>query len=187
MDTLSGSITVPIDATLWPTRSAKHQCGQNTAYINMTQVKGHIRQVNTKCTTSYRNPMCSDNCSFSFLWNVMSLRSGVWPGWQQGEAGSKVTYLTSSRGPLKVVRGFLAPLVLAFVSPLSLSSAFKLSSRKFTWNNKDHLIRKATLNTDNVIMWPLSGSTYENEMLDPWLSWGESYQLMKPLAAICND
>lgn len=78
---------------------------------------------------------------------------------------SRMTYLTSSRGPLKVVSGFLAPLVLPLASPLSLSSALKLSSRKFTWNNKEHLIRKETQNTDNVtfirslpwkwIVWPL--------------------------------
>lgn len=47
-----------------------------------------------------------------------------------------MTYLTSRRGPLKVLSGFLAPLYLAVVSPLSLSSALNLSSMKFTWNNK---------------------------------------------------
>ena len=52
-------------------------------------------------------------------------------GWMEVWGGG--VYLTCRRGPLKVVSGFLAPLVR--LSPLSLSSNFRLSSWKLTWNN----------------------------------------------------
>lgn len=83
-----------------------------------------------------------------------------------------ITYLTSNREPLKVVSGFLAPLVLALASPLSLSSDLKLCSRKFTWKNKKHLIRKT----------PLSGFPPKNEMCDLWHSCRESRHWIHVLA-----
>lgn len=89
-----------------------------------------------------------------------------------------ITYLTSNRKPLKVVSGFLAPLVLALASPLSLSSDLKLCSRKFTWKNKKHLIRK----THNFVMWPFSGFSPKNEMCDPWHSCRESRHWIHVLA-----
>lgn len=61
-----------------------------------------------------------------------------------------MTDLTLSRGPLKVVSGFLIPLVLALVSPLSLSSDLMLSSRKFTWNHKEQVVMEETPNTDSL-------------------------------------
>lgn len=82
--------------------------------------------------TKEGNHVCVCVCA-DHLCNVINCQSDMFTdNVVEGGGATRATYLTSRSRPLKVVRGFLAPLYLTLVSALSLSSDLKLSSRKFT-------------------------------------------------------